>query len=853
MVSLLTWSPLSRHVLQGDWTGRLRRACGWIFFLAMVLTAGATWAEPKLEVSLDRDTISMGDSAVLSLTFEDCTPPGQPELPTVAGLQYGGVSSRESYTIINGAVSGKMVYSIEVRPTQPGTYTIPALEVTVNGVLLQSRPVTLKVVNSNVPLPNGQPQTAFVRIVPASTNIYLGQTLPVEVQCYCQDNVGRIQMPQFSSDNFIVGDLPNPHERPARENMGNVAYNLFDFKTSVTAIKTGKFNLGPATWTLTVYSGQRTFFGWTESHEATFTSDTPEINVLPVPTAGAPPGFSGAIGRFTLAQYEAGPTTVNVGDPITLKIRIAGSGAFGTVSLPTNNDAAWREFKTYPPTSKVDTTDPMQIAGSKYFEQVITPLNAEVRAIPPFVFSYFDPNQNGFRTLTHDAIPLDVHATAAAPQPTVISAGTTSENQEGEDIVHIKPMPGKLGTIGLPLFQRPGFLALQAVPPLAWVCALVRRKQKEKLANNPRLRRQRHVAGLVRQGLADLARQAAANDAEKFHATALHLLQEQLGERLDLPAPAITEAVLDDLPQKGLRPETPALLRELFHACNQYRYTPEHASRELASLIPKVKTVLQDLRAMPAAPAGAGFAQGASLLLLFFLGAMTLCAAPVEDTFRQANKFYEEGKYGQAAAAYEQITQAGAVSPALYFNLGNACLKAGQFGRAICAYRQAEALAPRDPDVRANLQIARTQSNAGNPALPGDRWTRWIGRLTLNEWTAAASVAIAAFFLVLTAREIWPEMKRSGAAAVGGLGLAGVVLAVCLGLAVDQRLIDKSCVIVVPEAVARRGPLTESQSAFTVHDGAELLVLGRDGDWLQVTDAANHVGWLARNQAAVIP
>ena len=76
-------------------------------------------------------------------------------------------------------------------------------------------------------------------------------------------------------------------------------------------------------------------------------------------------------------------------------------------------------------------------------------------------------------------------------------------------------------------------------------------------------------------------------------------------------------------------------------------------------------------------------------------------------------------------------------------NLGNAWLKAGQIGRAVRAYRQAEALAPRDPDIRANLQIARNQAGDNNPALPGNRWTRWIGRLTLNEWTMAASGAAA--------------------------------------------------------------------------------------------------------------
>jgi tetratricopeptide (TPR) repeat protein len=853
MVSLLAWKTLCRRSPQGDRLSRLGRIfCGLIILSIVLSMPGTAWADPKLEVSLDRDTISLGDSAVLSMSFEDCSPSGMPNLPTIANIQYGGQSSEQSFSLVGASMTRKTTYSIEVHPTRAGVFHIPPIEENVDGTVLRSRPLTLKVLQGNEQQPAGAPETAFVRIIPSTNIVYVGQTVPVELQCYCQDNVGNIQLPQFSSDDFIIADLPNPRQHASRVRVGNGVYNLFSFRTTATAIKTGTFDLGPATWSLTVFGGEHNFFGWSESHQATFTSDAPEIRVVPVPTAGAPPSFNGALGDFSLAEYDAGPTTVGVGDPITLKIRIAGHGAFDTVTLPTNNDAEWREFKTYPPTSKVDISDPVQMEGSKYFEQVITPQNADIKEIPPFAFSFFDPADKTFHTLTHSAIPLTVNATAATPQPTVISTGAPPPDgqEQGEEIVHIKPMLGEIQKAGPPLLERPGFLAWQALAPLAWVCALVRRRQKEKLANNPRLRRRRKVAELVQHGLADLASWAAANDADKFYATVLRLLQEQLGERLDLPAPAITEAVLDDL--KGLRPETPALLRELFQACNQYRYTPEHTSQEMVSLIPKVKAALHDLQKMPATPTRATFAQSVGLLFLL-LTAITAKADSTADAFIQGNRLYEEGKYSQAVTAYEQLTQARILSPALYFNLGNAWLKAGHIGRAICAYRQAENLAPRDPDIRANLQIARTQAGANNPALPGSRWTRWVSRLTLNEWTLAASVIVAMFFLVLTAREIWPSLKKSGSAVTVLLGFACVCLCACVGMAADQSLVEKFVVVTASEAVARVGPLPEAQSVFTLHDGAELQVLGSDGDWLQVSDAARHIGWLAQKEVAFIP
>ena len=369
---------------------------------------------------------------------------------------------------------------------------------------MQSRPLVLTVVQGNPPSASGEQETAFLRIKPATKTIYLGQILPVQIQCYCRNNVDHIYPPQLSSDNYIIGEIQGAKQQATSAQVGNTLFNHFTFSTTATAVKAGTYPLGPATWNMMVYDGrQRNFFGMLEGRQHSFTSDTPAITVVPVPTAGAPASFNGAVGEYSISQYEAGPTSVAVGDPITLKIRIAGRGSFDTVTLPTNIDAAWREFKTYPPTSKAE-------AGSKNFEQIITPQNAEVKEIPAFAFSYFDPDRRTFVTLTHPAIPLTVQATAAVPQPTVVSAGgAPAENQDqAEDIVHIKPMMGKVDPIAPPLIEQPKFLVLQAVAPAIWICALARRRFKERLANNPRLRRQRRVAVVMREGLAQLPRLA---------------------------------------------------------------------------------------------------------------------------------------------------------------------------------------------------------------------------------------------------------------------------------------------------------------------------------------------------------
>jgi tetratricopeptide (TPR) repeat protein len=754
-------------------------------------------------------------------------------------------------------MTSKNVISVEVHPTREGNFTIPAIQVVVDGKPLASKPLTLKVVKGNLPATPGKLEPAFVRLIAPTNTIYAGQVIPLEIRCYCVAANG-VQPPQLNSDAFtIVGPMPDFRGRAPQVNIQGTVYNYLSFRVPIMANKTGNLTLGPATWSLNLVTRTDFFGNPISTTPVNPSSDTLAFHVLPIPTNNVPAGFNGAVGSFSLAQFEAGPTTVAVGDPVTLKIRIAGKGSFDMLSLP-DDPSGWHDFKTYPPVKKFESSDPLQIEGSKYFEQVLSPENVGVKEIPAFAFSYFDPENGAFHTLTHPAVPLHVLPTAATPPPSVAAPAPAAAEAPppAQEIVNIKVRPGPLALAGPLLLRRPGFLAWQAVPPLAWICALLWRRQKDKLANNPRLRRRRAVALLVQQGLAELPALAQAHDAEAFYAAVFRLLQEQLGERLDLPASAITEAVLEEARGRGLDEPDETLLRELFHACNRFRYASERSAQELAALIPQVKNALQALQKMAppdAGPARKNLLQGAAGLLLLLTAAAGARGDTAAAPFDQANKLYEEGHYTPAAAAYEKMTQSGPVSAAVYFNLGNARFKAGQVGRAICAWRRAAELAPRDPDVRANLQFARNQPGLGAPALPGSRWTRWTALLTLDEWTVPVSVFGALLFIVLTVRQVRPAWKKSTAGLVWALATACVCGLVCLGLALDTRFGEQSLVVVVPEAVARRSPLEEAPSVFTAHDGAELLVLDSKDGWLEAADAANHSGWLPQNEVELAP
>jgi hypothetical protein len=562
------------------------------------------FAAPSFTATLDRSTITAGEAAVLSLTFSGGSPSGPPAMPAQPNLvvQYAGEVTQ--FTIVNGRRTDALIYNYRIVASQPGDYVIPSIQAVIDNNNYASQPLRLKVLKAASSAGPANEKHAFIRLIVPKNTVYIGEVFPVEIQLYVQ-NLQDLQMPQLKAEGFTVGTMPQPLR--AQSQIGNAIYAVFVFKIVASAAKTGTLSLGPVECSLVLRYRKAPdprdplggfFGGQFELRPATLSSEVQTMEVLPLPDENKPDSFNGAVGQFSMA-VSASPTNVFAGDPITMNLRIQGSGTLDALPFPPQSD--WREFKTYPPTSKVEITDKekLGLSGVKTFEQVVIPQHAEVKELPPIAFTFFDPEQKAYRMLKGPAIPISVRAnTAAQPQP-VVAADPAPQSQESplaRDIVHIKPYFGAVGQIHPPLVRQPWFLALQAVPLFALLSAFIWRKRQEAFANDPRLRRRLRVSQLVRKGLAELHTLAAANQAEDFFAAVFRLLQEQLGERLDLPASSITEAVVDErLRSRGAPEELIHHLHELFVLCNQARYAPQRTPRELMSIVPRVELALKGL------------------------------------------------------------------------------------------------------------------------------------------------------------------------------------------------------------------------------------------------------------------
>jgi hypothetical protein len=590
------------------------------FLLLLLWSAPSALRAASFTATLDRGNVTVGESATLTLKYEGGQPRSFPAPPALPNLQIAGGGTSQNISIVNGEYSASVSQVFALTPTQPGEFIIPALKAEIGGQVLTTQPLKLTAAKAPTSAADAAgDKLAFFKLFVPKKEVFVGEILEAEFQVYVRDGLAngdrilqyfnQLEGCPLKAEGFSI--IKTAHAQLRRARVGNSTYGVATLVTSLSPVKTGSLTINTMEMTVVLQiplPNQRRrdpfdplgFFQQmqVEERRVTLIAEPVTLTALPLPKENIPANFNGAVGNYSMT-LSAGPTNVAAGDPVTVKVQISGRGAFDSLALP--EQSAWREFKTYPPTTKVDTTDALGLQGTKTFEQVVVPQSQDIKSLPPVSFSFFDPDQKKYGTLTQPAIPLVVRPGGSAPAPTVAATTrTTPDNPPpAQDIVHIKPRLGTRAQIAPPLVQQPWFLALQAVPVLAWLSAMVWRRRTEMLANNPRLRRRRQVAQIIRQGLIELRQLASDKKSDDFFATLFRLLQEQLGERLDLPASAITEAVIEEhLRPRGVPEATLASLHELFQACNLARYAPIKTSQELAAMIPKLEAMLRELQGL---------------------------------------------------------------------------------------------------------------------------------------------------------------------------------------------------------------------------------------------------------------
>jgi hypothetical protein len=231
--------------------------------------------------------------------------------------------------------------------------------------------------------------------------------------------------------------------------------------------------------------------------------------------------------------------------------------------------------------------------------------------------------------------------------------------------------------------------------------------------------------------------------------------------------------------------------------------------------------------------------------VIIWLMALGTALASSSDDFKAANQLYNAGKFAEAAAAYEKIEPKTAH---VYYNLGSAWFRQGKLGEAILNYERARRLAPRDPDILANLKFAEQrlgvdEVNASPRAIQRYLCSAITSR-TASEWGVLELTALWMTVLAVGASIFLPK-TRTGALVIAGVGVVGFAISsVALGSEVIGERTVPRAIVVVAETQARFAPLPDSTVHFKLVEGTNVGVREDRGPWLFVERADGQQGWV---------
>ncbi|OQA57420.1 MAG: Tetratricopeptide repeat protein [Candidatus Omnitrophica bacterium ADurb.Bin277] len=229
-------------------------------------------------------------------------------------------------------------------------------------------------------------------------------------------------------------------------------------------------------------------------------------------------------------------------------------------------------------------------------------------------------------------------------------------------------------------------------------------------------------------------------------------------------------------------------------------------------------------------------------------------SAQESGKFEEANESYRGGDYGKAAALYEQLAGEDPRTADYHYNLGNAYVRLGKLSEAVLSFEKALLLAPRDPDIRHNLDYAR-----GRLEYQVEDNRNWylkaadsaLSRFTQHEMNFLLLVFIFIFllssilFFVFKQTVFWTAPRKFIFAFV-------LLAALAAGFKYAQLNMIRPAIVMANECEARYGPSTRNQVAFHVGGGIKGFILDRREDWSRVLLMNGESGWIMNEDMAEI-
>lgn len=592
---------------------------------SFVIMAGvASYAQVTVTATIDQTRIGLNGDFTLSVEVSGGNA-GQPQLPAMDSFaQLAGTSSSQSIQIINGRMSSSHTYHYTFVAIAAGKFEIAPVEVEADGQIYRSQPIRIEIVQGAAgqpsapdaaPAPQVDPgvkaeSSIFLRAEVDRKQVYQNQPVIVTFKIYTARNIrnyGNAKIPSFTG--FWVEDYPMPRQpRTHQQVINGQRFLVAEIKrTALFPQSAGKSTIESMSLECEVQAQQRrrsrdlfdSFFDdpfFAPVERVAIASRPVELEVLPLPAAGKPAAFSGAVGSYSI-NASVDRTAVKANEAITLKVRISGQGNIKTLSPPQVDLPP--DFEVYDPkvSQEVDTGD-TQVSGNKTWEYVMVPRYAGTHEIKPITLHYFDPRKKQYAAASTRPITLTIEPGSTEYAGTALSGGSKEDVKLlGQDIRFIAIGALPFHKVGARNYTRAWFWALLALPVLGYVGAWFWQRHQAKLMTNVAYARSRKATRAAQKQLQAANKLMRANDGKGFYAEVQRALMGFLGNKLNVAEAAlVTDDIARLLQEKRVAPELISNYLACLHTCDFQRFAPATANgTEMQQFYDKARGVLEEL------------------------------------------------------------------------------------------------------------------------------------------------------------------------------------------------------------------------------------------------------------------
>jgi hypothetical protein len=544
-----------------------------------------------------------------------------PKLPVMKNLRVaGGPSSarNSSYSFDSGRITSSssltLTYFLVASATGPAE--IPPFDVVVGGTAYRTSPLRFNVEAGRsgpapaAPGPGGpadgsgdeSPEDAsvdvFLQTRLGASSVFSGQPVRLDVTLYAAAPVNGFTWTDVPSlPGLWAEELPvDPGGDRRVVTMNGRQYNAYPVaRKLVVPTRSGTLTIQPFTAQIQLRRSSRdpfaSFFSLGGLVNIVRRTTSAKLDVKPLPEAGRPADFSGAVGSFRMKSV-ADRSSLDLGDAVAVRVTIEGEGSLQSALAP--KLAVPQEVKVYEPKTLEDTmTGADHLGARKTWEWVVVPLVPGTVRIPGPAFTYFEPASGTYKQLNAEIPELTVRR-GNGPGEAIASRGEVQANTK--DIAFLKMRRGPLEEARPPFYRTGAFVALLALPVLLAPAGIAFGRRRERFLRDHGFARARRAARKAAKRL-DRAMHRAADSPTAFHEEVAGALVDYVADRANRPASGLTYDQLDDiLAAKGVPPEPRRRYRSCLETCDFARFVPDSGKPQAAAdLVAEARAILRAL------------------------------------------------------------------------------------------------------------------------------------------------------------------------------------------------------------------------------------------------------------------